>query len=150
MRRVPPYVGSSANPDEGRRTMHNNTDRAKRMRLIQNLFLIVLPPMSFPYSYAWGSKITLKPVVTSLRDLPAVEERVKPYLLNEPLIWNGVTIWMAPFPFCGQSVTQQPQNQHSSGNATIGGFPFSGLGDNVSHMQTSTHVLHPMQASSLK
>jgi hypothetical protein len=63
---------------------------------------------------------------------------------------KGVTISMAPFSFWGQKDTQAPQNQHSSGYISIGGFPSSGFGAKASHMHTSTQVLHPVQVSSLK
>jgi hypothetical protein len=53
-------------------------------------------------------------------------------------------------PGQGQSLTQQPQYQHSSGWSIIGGVPFSGLGIYTSTWQTSTQWLQPLQISGLK
>src|SRR5512146_2556019 len=50
----------------------------------------------------------------------------------------------------GQSVTQQPQYQHSSGCKTTGGLFSSGLGIKTSTWQTSTQWLQPVQTSGLK
>jgi hypothetical protein len=47
-------------------------------------------------------------------------------------------------PGVGQSPTQHPQNQHSSGYSEIGGRPFSGLGTNTPERQLSTQVLQPL------
>ena len=52
-------------------------------------------------------------------------------------------------PGTGQSPTQQPQNQHSSGYSTMGGLPFSGLGTSTPDRHTFTHVLQPLHISSL-
>jgi hypothetical protein len=67
---------------------------------------------------------------------------------QEPLCCRGQLKEMAPD--CGQSMTQQPQYQHSSGCKMTGGFPFSGLGIKTSTWQTLTQVLHPVQHSGLK
>ena len=72
------------------------------------------------------------------------------YGRKAPRIGNGVTILIAPSSIWGQTVMQQPQNQHSSGYISMGGLPLFGLGANASHMQTSTQILHPVHASSLK
>ena len=49
----------------------------------------------------------------------------------------------------GHTSTQHPQYQHSPGYSTIGGLPFSGLGDRMSTWQTSMHRLQPLQISGL-
>src|SRR5208283_161440 len=97
------------------------------------------PPPTINTSVSTG--ITLRSAMVSLYLL---------FLANAPRIWNGVAILIAPFSVCGQSVTQQPQNQHSSGYISMGGSPFFGLGASLSHMQTSTQVLQPVQTSSSK
>src|SRR3972149_5871640 len=89
MRKVPPTFGSSANPNERGITAHKKTGRTKRTTGKGILLLIVLPPFCH-------FQMMLYPIWL--------------HLLNEPLIMKGVTILMAPFPFRGQSVTQQPQN----------------------------------------
>jgi len=48
-------------------------------------------------------------------------------------------------PSTGQSSTQHPQNQHSSGYKHIGGLSFSGLGTSTLERHTSTHALQPRQ-----
>ena len=66
---------------------------------------------------------------------------------QEPLCCNGQLKLMAPGQ--GQSMTQQPQYQHSSGWRMIGGSPSTGLGIYTSTWQTSTHWLHPIHISGL-
>jgi hypothetical protein len=61
---------------------------------------------------------------------------------------KGWCNWLAPCT--GQSPTQQPQNQHSSGYSTTGGLPFSELGTNTPDRQESTQVLQPVHNSVLK
>jgi hypothetical protein len=53
-------------------------------------------------------------------------------------------------PGRGQSLTQQPQYQHSSGCKIIGGLPFVGLGMYTSTWHSSTQRLHPLQTFSSK
>jgi hypothetical protein len=50
----------------------------------------------------------------------------------------------------GQTITQQPQYQHSPGYNTKGGLPVSGFGMNISTWQISTQLLHPVHFSALK
>ena len=61
-----------------------------------------------------------------------------------PIGWNMV---MAPGRL--HSSTQQPQNQHSSGYRTMGGFFFCGFGIMTSLRHASTHMLQPLQISGL-
>jgi hypothetical protein len=61
---------------------------------------------------------------------------------------KGWCNWLAPGT--GQSPTQQPQNQHSSGYSTTGGLPFSELGTKTPDRQESTQVLQPVHNSVLK
>ncbi len=67
---------------------------------------------------------------------------------QEPLCCSGQLKEIAPG--LGQSITQQPQYQHSSGCKMIGGLPFSGFGINTSTWQTFTQVLHPLQCCGSK
>ena len=62
---------------------------------------------------------------------------------------TGWTNLMAPLNLRGQTITQLPLYQHSSGYNTSGGLLFCGFGINTSCVHISTHMLQPLQISSL-
>jgi hypothetical protein len=66
---------------------------------------------------------------------------------QDPLCCMGQLKEIAPGR--GQSLTQQPPYQHSSGCRIMGGSPLLGLGMKTSIWQTSTHWLQPLQISGL-
>jgi len=137
-------LGSLANPLENEIAIHNDTQVIKK--IILAVFLITTPPFYIPQFFNFFQ---------TLDGSTDQSDKIARYpiwldFLNDPRIMKGVTILMAPSSPWGQWVMQQPQNQHSSGYFTMGGFPFSGFISKASVIHTSTHLPHPSQMFSSK
>ena len=117
----------------------------------------VTPPFLSFYSWLSRAALNIPLCLSAVVTLVRVQFRVYSLSLmtfpvtlsfQEPLCCIGQLKEIAPG--CLQSLTQQPQYQHSSGCRIMGGSPFTGLGINTSTWHTFTQVLHPLQISGLK